>query len=141
MPPALWSESYRVGHDGLDDLHRLLVNQLEDIQDAARRQAARPHVLGLLDKWLDLFAAHAHLEERLMAGLRLPAGVAHRERHMAEHVEFLHVAMRVRGRYAQGGDAAEALDELGARLVASELIRRDFEMIGLLLREGVTLDP
>ena len=141
MPPVTWSESYRTGHDGLDSHHRDLLSVLSRVRDAVDQELARARVLGLLDEWLDLFARHARIEEKLLERLCLPGAIAHREAHIAEHAEFLHQAMAVRNDYARGGDGHEALDRLGAQLIAFDMIRRDFEMIGLLLREGIALEP
>lgn len=140
MPPVFWSDSYRTGHDGLDEHHCELLSHLAEIRAAVDFGRTTSHVLGMLDDWLDLFARHARIEEQLMERLRLPGGIAHREVHMAEHAEFLHQAMAVRNLYARQGDGDQALETLAANLVSFDMIRRDFEMIGLLLREGITLD-
>jgi len=139
LPPAIWSETYRVGHADMDHHHRQLVDGFAAIQLVVSNGAARGEVLGQLDDWLDLFARHARMEERLMEQLTLPMSVDHREAHMAEHVTFLHQAMEIRNALAHGEDAAKALDQLGAQLIAFDMIRRDFELIGLLLHEGIAL--
>lgn len=139
MPPAIWSETYRVGHADMDHHHRQLVNDFAAIQQAAADKGVRTVILGLLDDWLDNFTRHAQMEERLMERLTLPLAVEHREAHMAEHVAFLHQAMAIRNALAHGEDAVKALDSLGAQLIAFDMIRRDFELIGLLLHEGITL--
>lgn len=139
MPPAIWSETYRVGHADMDHHHRQLVNDFAAIQRAAVASLPRTEILGLLDDWLDLFARHARMEERLMEQLTLPMSLDHREAHTAEHVAFLHQAMDIRNGLAHGEDAAHALDRLGAQMIAFDMIRRDFELIGLLLHEGIAL--
>ncbi|MGE4280618.1 MAG: hemerythrin domain-containing protein [Magnetospirillum sp.] len=139
MPPAIWSETYRVGHADMDHHHRKLVDDLAAIQQAVIGNGASPAILDLLDDWLDQFARHAQLEERLMERLSLPLAVEHRDAHVTEHVAFLHQAMEIRNAIAQGEDMAKALDSLGAQLIAFDMIRRDFELIGLLLHEGIAL--
>ncbi|MCA1909914.1 MAG: hypothetical protein LDL39_16295 [Magnetospirillum sp.] len=139
MPPAIWSETYRVGHAEMDHHHRQLVHDFAVIQQAAAANLPRTQILGLLDDWLDQFARHARMEERLMEQLTLPMSQDHREAHMAEHVAFLHQAMDIRNALAHGEDAVHALDHLGAQMIAFDMIRRDFELIGLLLHEGIAL--
>ena len=140
MPPAIWSETYRVGHTDMDHHHRQLVDDFAAIQQAVAALEPRTAILSRLDDWLNLFARHAQMEERLMERLTLPLSMEHREAHMAEHVSFLHQAMDIRNALAQGEDAAHSLDRLGAQMIAFDMIRRDFELIGLLLHESVSLE-
>lgn len=140
MPPLLWSDSLRVGHSPIDDIHQSLVQRLTTLHKAVQAQATTAEVLGLFDDWLDEFARHARLEEQLMERLALPAGITHRHEHIAEHADFLHQAMDARALLVHGGDGAAAMDTLTIHLVSFDLIRRDFELVGLLLREGIRPD-
>lgn len=136
MPPVQWTETFRIGHPAIDHHHRELVECLGAVQTAIDAQASMAEVLGRFDFWLDAFACHAQIEERLMDRLILPQGVTHREIHCAEHGDFLHEAMAVRMQLKTGRHPSAIIDNLGLRLVDFDLIRRDFEMIGHLLREG-----
>ncbi|MBR9970226.1 bacteriohemerythrin [Magnetospirillum sulfuroxidans] len=140
MPPVYWSDTYRIGHASIDQHHQELVQDLELLQAAIATADNRTQILGLFDEWLDQFARHAQAEESLMAHLRQPAGIAHRHAHCAEHADFLHQAMDLRNDIARGRDQIRAMETLSMQLIAFDLIRRDFEMIGLLLREGLVLE-
>ncbi|MBI2241502.1 MAG: hemerythrin domain-containing protein [Magnetospirillum gryphiswaldense] len=138
MPPDIWSETYLIGHAEMDHLHRTLVDSFAALQQAAAAaDTPRSEILGLLDDWLDHFARHARMEENLMERLTLPQSLSHRDAHVAEHVAFLHQAMDIRNGLARGEDTGNALDHLGAEMIAFDMIRRDFELIGLLLHEGI----
>jgi hemerythrin len=141
VPPVYWSDTYRIGHASIDQHHQQLVQDLDRLQTAIANAGAdeRTRILGLFDEWLDQFARHAQTEESLMDHLRQPAGIAHRQVHSAEHADFLHQAMDLRNDIARGRDQIRAMESLSLQLIAFDLIRRDFEMIGLLLREGVIL--
>lgn len=136
MPPVQWTESYRIGHSAIDHHHRELVECLIGVQTAIDAQASMAEILGRFDFWLDAFACHAQIEERLMDRLTLPPGIAHREIHCAEHGDFLHDAMGLRTRLKTGLCPSTAIENLGLSLIGFDLIRRDFEMIGHLLHEG-----
>lgn len=140
MPPVLWTETYRIGHPAIDHHHRELVECLVAVQTAIDVQASMAEILGRFDFWLDAFACHAQLEERLMDRLALPPGIGHREIHCAEHGDFLHEAMALRTRLKTGHCPSSIIENLGLNLIGFDLIRRDFEMIGLLLREGLVLE-
>lgn len=140
MPPTFWSDGLRIGHASLDEVHRLLVERLNALGQAARGDTQRHIVLALFDDWLDEFARHARIEEQLMERLTLPAGITHRQDHMAEHSEFLHRAMDIRNQLARGGSPEQSIEAITIELVSFDFIQRDFELMGLLLREDIRLE-
>lgn len=140
VPPVHWSDTYRIGHANIDRHHQELVQGLDQLQAAIVAGGTQNHILDQFDDWLDQFARHAQAEELLMERLTLPAGIVHRQAHGAEHADFLHQAMDLRNDIAHGHSPLRAIETLTMHLIAFDLIRRDFEMIGLLLREGLTLE-
>ena len=141
MPLPIWSATYLIGHSAIDAEHRRLLDDLAAIYSAAPppRGSGALSVLDLFDAWLDDFARHAQEEERMMDQLRTPAGIAYRQRHVDEHTDFLHQAMDLRNSVARGDCPQAALDALGELLISQDLVRSDFELIGLLLREAVPI--
>jgi hemerythrin-like metal-binding protein len=132
-----WDDSYSIGLPTFDSEHKLLMGRVEAICRACEAGGASDDVVALLDDLLNLFLRHIAWEERWMERLTTPAGIEHRNRHKAGHRELAARAMLLRERLAIGGDCRSALDDLGFFLTLFELIEFDFEMVGLLRREGV----
>lgn len=136
MTVPKWDDSYQIGLPVFDTEHQLLLGKVDGIFRACEAGERVDAVLVLIDELLDLFLRHIAWEERWMERLTTPAGVEHRNRHKSGHREVAAMAMLMCERLAQGGDCRGALEDLGFFLTLFELIEFDFELVGLLRKEG-----
>ena len=137
MAVPKWDDSYCIGLPTFDSEHRLLLGRVEAVCKACESGRSSEDVVLLLDEMLDLFLRHIAWEERWMECLTTPAGIEHRNRHKSGHRELAARAMLLRERLFIGGDCRAALEDLGFFLTLFELIEFDFELVGLLRREGL----
>ncbi len=131
-----WDDSYRIGLPVFDNEHKELMGRIGSVFRAVEAGEATDEVVMLIDDLLDRFVRHIAWEERWMERLTTPAGVEHRNLHKSGHRELISRTALLRERYAQGGDGRAGLEDLAFLLTLSELIQLDYEMVGLLRREG-----
>lgn len=131
-----WDDSYCIGLPAFDSEHKRLLSTIENVCLDCDRNADRDSILAQLDDLLDLFLRHIAWEERWMDRLTTPAGVDHRNRHKSGHHELAARIMLLRERMALGGDCRVAFEDFCFFMTLFELIQFDFEMVGLLRREG-----
>lgn len=142
MPALQWSNSYSVGLAELDEDHKQIVDMIAELSGLAEAgPAGCPESLFLtrFDCLIASFAAHTAREERYLGRLRSPAGIAHCAEHRASHDRFREEAEKVRDQIANGTLAPESVGELGVFLMLFELIRIDYDLVGLLRREGLLI--
>lgn len=131
-----WSETFLIGMPDLDDDHRALVEMVGEIAILAAADSPLEVLAVAMDRMLERFHDHIATEESYLAVLTSPAGRDHRARHLAEHTKFLeHIAV-MRRQLAHGQPVGEAVEGFGALLTLTELIRTDYDMVGMLRREG-----
>ncbi|MDK9720242.1 MAG: hemerythrin domain-containing protein [Rhodospirillales bacterium] len=132
-----WDDSYCIGLPVFDSEHKSILGMMEHICLACEQDADRQGVVAQLDDLLDLFLRHIAWEERWMGKLTTPAGVDHRNRHKSGHHELAARAMLMRERLSIGGDCRAAFEDFCFFVTLFELIQFDFELVGLLRREGI----
>lgn len=137
MAVPKWDDSYAIGLPSFDSDHKLITGKVETIAKACESGEDGAVVVGLLDDLLDFFLRHIAWEERWMDRLSTPAGHDHKHRHKSGHRELAARAMLLREKISIGGDVRAALEDLGFFLTLFELIEFDFELVGLLRREGI----
>ena len=139
MPVVEWSDIYLVGLPDLDEDHKRFVAAIAEICAAAESDPPEDAagLLKRLDTLIEAFARHGVKEERMLSLLRSPAGMEHRRQHVAGHSRFREEVGKVRSHIADGGPAPGAVGELGVFLMLFELIRSDYDMVGLLRQEGL----
>lgn len=131
-----WSETFLIGMPDLDNDHRELIKMVGHIGRLAESGTPVEALAGTMDRLLERFHDHIAIEERYLAVLSSPAGRDHRGHHLAEHSKFLDRIAAMRGQLAHGQEVGDAVEGFGALFTLSELIRTDYEMVGLLRREG-----
>lgn len=137
MRPVEWNESFLIGLPELDEDHRTLVRMVGDIAVLASSSCSPKDVSSAVDRLLERFHEHIIVEEAYLDMLTSPAGRDHRRKHLHEHTQFLNRVAAVQGRLANGEPVENDVDGLGVVLTLVELIRTDFEMVGMLRREGL----
>ncbi|TAN59351.1 MAG: hypothetical protein EPN26_00075 [Rhodospirillales bacterium] len=131
-----WDDSYRIGLPVFDNEHKELMSRIGSVFRAVEAGEATSEVVSLIDDLLERFFRHIAWEEKWMECLITPAGVEHRNLHKSGHRELISRTALLRERFAQGGDGRAGLEDLAFLLTLSELIQLDYEMVGLLRREG-----
>lgn len=61
-----WSESFAVGHEGLDAEHRRLVNLINEVADASQSNASPEHIAGLLRVLRAVAVEHLRQENAIL---------------------------------------------------------------------------
>lgn len=132
-----WDDSYSIGLPTFDSEHRLLLGKVEAIGRALQDGVDQAAVVGEINDLLDLYLRHIAWEERWLDRLQTPAGHEHRNRHLAGHRELAARAELLRENLLADGNCHQALEDLGFFFTLFELIQYDFEMVGLLRKEGL----
>ena len=133
-----WSDDFNIGLPRLDADHLGLVRRINDLQRAVGGGQPPARLLGKADALVARFRRHVAAEERYLVRLNSPAGRDHRDSHRAAHALVLRRLQALRDRLEQGGDAGPELDAVALDLTVTELIRTDFDLVGLLHREGLS---
>lgn len=105
MAALAWSEAYGVGNAMLDSDHRILINLLNQLHDAAETGQSREVVGTVVNVLAEYTEHHFRREEGLLAA----AGYPRLEEHRAAHRELEDKVRALRDRWL-GGDRS-ALDE------------------------------
>ncbi|NFV81218.1 bacteriohemerythrin [Magnetospirillum aberrantis] len=81
MALLAWNEMYSVGHAMLDSDHRILINLLNQLHDAAETGQSREVVGTVVNVLAEYTEHHFRREEALMAAAGYPGLEAHRAAH------------------------------------------------------------
>lgn len=102
-----WTEAMAIGHEHIDEQHKMLVDTINLLADADRQQD-RTLVGMVIDELLAYAAFHFHFEEELFAAVE-PGELA---RHRALHRQFVEWVEQVRAEFVADNRA-----ELGERIL------------------------
>lgn len=97
--PIQWDESYSVGNSELDNQHKMLIGQINEIFEAARQGQAAAKVASLIG-FLDQYARkHFRYEEAHLKAMRYPMATVH----CAMHASFIQTIELAKKRIAKEG--------------------------------------
>lgn len=81
MPVLTWSEAYSVGSALIDSDHRILINLLNQLQEAMETGQSREVLGSVINVLAEYVEHHFHREEALMERIGYPHGDTHKISH------------------------------------------------------------
>lgn len=136
----VWRDQLSVGHDGIDEDHKQLVNLVNGFEWATAGQIQMDILERILDDLEDFSQEHFEREERAQISVRFPFYESHKQ----AHIEQIDQLREVRQRLASlNPDDREALRPAIAGIVAflrgwliDHIVEADMQMKGYLSRDG-----
>lgn len=95
MTPLTWNHTCAVGVHALDDQHGILMDTMNELQQAVTRGSGREMVSEIMDRLIEFSRMHFWSEEQLMEQTGFPELAAHRAEHHRILAEMLQTAHRV----------------------------------------------
>jgi len=109
MALMVWDESFDVGHAALDSDHRILVNLLNQLQDAMETGQSRQVVGSVINVLAEYTEHHFRREEAMLA----QAGYPRIDAHLALHRQLEERVRDIRDRWTAGDRTALGDEVLG----------------------------
>ncbi|KAF0222747.1 MAG: hemerythrin-like [Rhodospirillaceae bacterium] len=98
MAVLTWSETYSVGSAMIDSDHRILINLINQLQDAIETGQSRDVVGSVINVLVEYVEHHFHREEALMTEIGYPE----REQHIQSHRDLENRVREARQRWMAG---------------------------------------
>jgi hemerythrin len=98
MPQIEWTPEMSVGHDILDQQHRVLLDLVNDLDTAGQQGKGQAAVAGLLEDLLNYTSEHFAAEEAVL----VEHGYEHLAKHRAQHRELVTALVGFRRDLASG---------------------------------------
>lgn len=118
---VIWSDSYSVGHDRIDDDHRRLFELFNDFSTAVNEGKGALVIRGVLDELRD----YAHLHFRREESLMLENDYGEYARHKKMHDTFERQITDVASHIEVGGDMCAFLLSFLSRWLSSHILTAD----------------
>jgi hemerythrin len=100
--PLIWSDSWLLGIDILDEAHREMVRLINRLVEAE----STAETMSCLEELIALLRAHFRVEEEFLAAIGYPSREAHRREHRIQLAEFVDLHRRLVAREGSRLDAA-----------------------------------
>lgn len=97
-----WSDDLSVGIQQIDEQHKVLINLLNELNDAIHTGSGKEIRIGVLNKLIEYTRIHFTVEESLMRLL----GYSKYDEHKQEHEDLLSEVLAFRDQYVKDPDAS-----------------------------------
>lgn len=129
-----WSKELEVGIGEIDEQHKWLVEQTNQLHDALEAGADREAVGDILENLMDYTMNHFIVEEDLFARLGYPESAAHKE----EHDAFTSKVMTLLDRHENGEFAGDDALLLLKEWLTHHILKVDKAYVSHFQAHGVT---